>query len=171
MPLYRLCWKLLISSRESCLVLQLQMPLCPCLDIIIKGKFEPKHQVLPAFNGIIMISIESRKSWCFGNLAPSLNFFQIISHAGSWTRASWVKARYPSRWTTWDCCFLLSKNFPCAATDVQLSQREIYIWYENLSTHRFLDSLVVRISACHVEGPGSIPGRGGFFFQTCDICP
>jgi hypothetical protein len=24
----------------------------------------------------------------------------------------------------------------------------------------FLDSLVVRISACHVEGPGSIPGRG-----------
>ena len=23
-----------------------------------------------------------------------------------------------------------------------------------------LDSLVVRISACHVEGPGSIPGRG-----------
>ena len=29
-----------------------------------------------------------------------------------------------------------------------------------------LDSLVVRISACHVEGPGSIPGRGVklFFF-------
>ena len=26
-----------------------------------------------------------------------------------------------------------------------------------------LDSLVVRISACHVEGPGSIPGRGGNF--------
>ena len=24
-----------------------------------------------------------------------------------------------------------------------------------------LESLVVRISACHVEGPGSIPGRGG----------
>ena len=79
MPLYRLCWKLLISSRESCLVLQLQMPLCPCLDIIIKGKFKPKHQVLPAFNGIIMISIESRKSWCFGNLAPSLNFCRGVS--------------------------------------------------------------------------------------------
>ena len=29
--------------------------------------------------------------------------------------------------------------------------------------HRFLDSLVVRISACHVEGPGSIPGRGETF--------
>ena len=28
----------------------------------------------------------------------------------------------------------------------------------------FLDSLVVRISACHVEGPGSIPGRGENFF-------
>ena len=27
-----------------------------------------------------------------------------------------------------------------------------------------LDSLVVRISACHVEGPGSIPGRGETFF-------
>ena len=31
------------------------------------------------------------------------------------------------------------------------------------SSHRFLDSLVVRISACHVEGPGSIPGRGEIF--------
>ena len=30
--------------------------------------------------------------------------------------------------------------------------------------HQFLDSLVVRISACHVEGPGSIPGRGENFF-------
>ena len=29
--------------------------------------------------------------------------------------------------------------------------------------YRFLDSLVVRISACHVEGPGSIPGRGEKF--------
>ena len=27
-----------------------------------------------------------------------------------------------------------------------------------------LDSLVVRISACHVEGPGSIPGRGETFY-------
>ena len=31
--------------------------------------------------------------------------------------------------------------------------------------HQVLDSLVVRISACHVEGPGSIPGRGGKFFS------
>ena len=30
--------------------------------------------------------------------------------------------------------------------------------------HQFLDSLVVRISACHVEGPGSIPGRGVTLF-------
>ena len=29
-----------------------------------------------------------------------------------------------------------------------------------------LDSLVVRISACHVEGPGSIPGRGGNFLEA-----
>ena len=37
-------------------------------------------------------------------------------------------------------------------------------------TYQFLDSLVVRISACHVEGPGSIPGRGGtFLLKTCAI--
>ena len=36
---------------------------------------------------------------------------------------------------------------------------------------QFLDSLVVRISACHVEGPGSIPGRGGFFFHMFNNLP
>ena len=34
---------------------------------------------------------------------------------------------------------------------------------------QFLDSLVVRISACHVEGPGSIPGRGEIF--SCPYPP
>ena len=34
--------------------------------------------------------------------------------------------------------------------------------------HQFLDSLVVRISACHVEGPGSIPGRGEIFFVLAE---
>ena len=34
--------------------------------------------------------------------------------------------------------------------------------------HQFLDSLVVRISACHVEGPGSIPGRGDTFWLLKD---
>ena len=29
----------------------------------------------------------------------------------------------------------------------------------------FLDSIVVSISACHVEGPGSIPGRGVLFLS------
>ena len=33
-------------------------------------------------------------------------------------------------------------------------------------TVQVLDSLVVRISACHVEGPGSIPGRGVLFLLT-----
>ena len=33
----------------------------------------------------------------------------------------------------------------------------------NAFLHRFLDSIVVSISACHVEGPGSIPGRGVLF--------
>ena len=36
-------------------------------------------------------------------------------------------------------------------------------------SHPFLDSLVVRISACHVEGPGSIPGRGECFSQPCEM--
>ena len=38
-----------------------------------------------------------------------------------------------------------------------------------IETHlfqQFLDSLVVRISACHVEGPGSIPGRGETFMLS-----
>ena len=35
-----------------------------------------------------------------------------------------------------------------------------------LSLSTILDSLVVRISACHVEGPGSIPGRGVHFFAV-----
>ena len=35
-----------------------------------------------------------------------------------------------------------------------------------LTSQQILDSLVVRISACHVEGPGSIPGRGGKLFVT-----
>ena len=38
------------------------------------------------------------------------------------------------------------------------------------SDHQFLDSLVVRISACHVEGPGSIPGRGENFFGEKTFC-
>ena len=34
----------------------------------------------------------------------------------------------------------------------------------------FLDSIVVSISACHVEGPGSIPGRGVIFsYKTVNV--
>ena len=42
-----------------------------------------------------------------------------------------------------------------------------HVQLANISCHsqQILDSLVVRISACHVEGPGSIPGRGGKLFQ------
>ena len=35
-----------------------------------------------------------------------------------------------------------------------------YQLFKAVLPYLFLDSLVVRISACHVEGPGSIPGRG-----------
>ena len=36
--------------------------------------------------------------------------------------------------------------------------------------YNILDSLVVRISACHVEGPGSIPGRGELSFIKEILC-
>ena len=32
--------------------------------------------------------------------------------------------------------------------------------------YRLLDSIVVSISACHVEDPGSIPGRGENFYVS-----
>ena len=32
-----------------------------------------------------------------------------------------------------------------------------------MASTEFLGSIVVSISACHAEDPGSIPGRGGFF--------
>ena len=38
----------------------------------------------------------------------------------------------------------------------------VYLIYIDCTS--ILDSLVVRISACHVEGPGSIPGRGELIF-------
>ena len=42
--------------------------------------------------------------------------------------------------------------------------------YEIVQVIQFLDSLVVRISACHVEGPGSIPGRGViFYYETVNV--
>ena len=51
--------------------------------------------------------------------------------------------------------------------DIDESQLSILPVLSLASSHRFLDSLVVRISACHVEGPGSIPGRGEIFsFST-----
>ena len=47
--------------------------------------------------------------------------------------------------------------------DIDVSPLSILPVLSLASSHRFLDSLVVRISACHVEGPGSIPGRGEIF--------
>ena len=41
--------------------------------------------------------------------------------------------------------------------------------FDTVTEHQFLDSLVVRISACHVEGPGSIPGRGEDFFHPLTV--
>ena len=40
---------------------------------------------------------------------------------------------------------------------------------EKVLGRQFLDSLVVRISACHVEGPGSIPGRGVNFLHNLSL--
>ena len=35
------------------------------------------------------------------------------------------------------------------------------------TTSVFRDSIVVSISACHADDPGSIPGRGVFYFLLC----
>ena len=40
----------------------------------------------------------------------------------------------------------------------------------NCSTCQFLGSIVVSISACHAEDPGSIPGRGVPFFIHKSAC-
>ena len=52
----------------------------------------------------------------------------------------------------------------CSMSDIHRSLVQIrlegVIKFLTLLSQQFLDSLVVRISACHVEGPGSIPGRG-----------
>merc|ERR1712055_462568 len=55
----------------------------------------------------------------------------------------------------------------CSMSDIHRSLVQIRLEGVNIFLtfllHQFLDSLVVRISACHVEGPGSIPGRGECF--------
>ena len=45
----------------------------------------------------------------------------------------------------------------------QKESLELYPPSEQMDFHPILDSIVVSISACHVEGPGSIPGRGVLF--------
>ena len=51
-----------------------------------------------------------------------------------------------------------------SATDPGIRQfQELHAGQLSVVPCQFLDSLVVRISACHVEGPGSIPGRGELF--------
>ena len=46
--------------------------------------------------------------------------------------------------------------------------RDTIVLISTIHLKWFLDSLVVRISACHVEGPGSIPGRGEHFLCQWD---
>ena len=42
-------------------------------------------------------------------------------------------------------------------------------WTEGLFAH-IRDSIVVSISACHADDPGSIPGRGVFDIIYFDFC-
>ena len=62
----------------------------------------------------------------------------------------------------------------CSMSDIHRSLVQIrlegVIKFLTLLSQQFLDSLVVRISACHVEGPGSIPGRG-VNFETKSLAP
>ena len=48
---------------------------------------------------------------------------------------------------------------------LQTLYKHIYVHITMESIYsKILGSIVVSISACHVEDPGSIPGRGAFFF-------
>ena len=38
------------------------------------------------------------------------------------------------------------------------------VFFQELATFR--DSIVISISACHADDPGSIPGRGDFIFEA-----
>ena len=61
----------------------------------------------------------------------------------------------------------IGRWFKSGSKEFLLSDQNIYRHCQrrvNDYVYTFLDSLVVRISACHVEGPGSIPGRGEFFY-------
>ena len=45
-----------------------------------------------------------------------------------------------------------------------MKDNNLQLTFISIQKQVILDSLVVRISACHVEGPGSIPGRGVYIF-------
>ena len=49
---------------------------------------------------------------------------------------------------------------------IESDRGEVYLNVYDMvsaSLHGFLGSIVVSISACHADDPGSIPGRGVFF--------
>ena len=47
---------------------------------------------------------------------------------------------------------------------ISIKDNNLQLTFISIQKQVILDSLVVRISACHVEGPGSIPGRGVYIF-------
>ena len=96
-----------------------------------------------------------------------------------------MRAQSGCRWCGDLCCVLIGQNrvtwYDCSSsqymqdntalfflTRMILTVKSAFIfWARQSFLHsghcQVLDSLVVRISACHVEGPGSIPGRGETF--------
>ena len=71
----------------------------------------------------------------------------------------------------WPACLLLARTRSPDVSTMSAIRRIIQlVCFLKQHFYQVLDSLVVRISACHVEGPGSIPGRGGrfFFFNNTD---
>ena len=99
-----------------------------------------------------------------------------------------MRAQSGCRWCGDLCCVLIGQNrvtwYDCSSsqymqdnivffflTRIILTVKRVFIfwarqWFLHCGHNQVLDSLVVRISACHVEGPGSIPGRGDTFFLS-----
>ena len=80
--------------------------------------------------------MQLQASWCsrygldFGQLG--LHFYKVqnikttnakTSVAGNRTRVSWVKARYPNRWTTTDLLFVIYRKYNMIPFSFRLEQK------------------------------------------------
>ena len=58
---------------------------------------EPIGLAVQRLNHSATSSIGNKRPWAYFKYKFNFHLLKIDSHAGSWTRACWVKASYPSR--------------------------------------------------------------------------